>query len=227
MVQNSFDLSAIIFSAIYQNPIPPPCGIIGGTGFSSLTSATRLSVVAIIVNLLCCAIFYVVSKIPSNIPPEAFLTKDGIEYVSTEYVMLLGFDKIFGGTWFILLDRTIAFLISGITNNYLNDFIGTFFKKSPDSKKAFVTRTYISTFIGQFFDNMIFAVLTYMLFAPIFWDGLSWTFLQCVTCSLTGAVAELLMEVLFSPLGYKISCNWIKDCVGKEYFKHMNVYEQQ
>ncbi len=32
----------------YQNPIPPPCGIIGAAGVSSLISATRLSVVSTI-----------------------------------------------------------------------------------------------------------------------------------------------------------------------------------
>ena len=161
-------------------------------------AATRLSIVAIIVNLLCCAVFFIVSIIPT------------VEDYS-------GFNTIFGGTWFILMDSTIAFLISGVTNNYLNDFIGTFFKHAPDSKKAFVTRTYISTFVGQFFDNLIFAIPTFMIFAPIFWDGFSWTLTQCVTCSLSGAVAELLMEILFSPLGYKMCMCWKKDGVGKEY----------
>ena len=29
--------------------------------------------------------------------------------------------------------------------------------------------------------------------------------LQCFTCAVTGAIAELLFEIVFSPLGYRIS----------------------
>ena len=59
-----------------------------------------------------------------------------------------------------------------------------------------------------------------MFFAPIFWDGFHWTFLQCVMCSLTGAVAELIMEVVFSPIGYRITRKWQKKSVGKEYLEY-------
>ena len=90
-------------------------------------------------------------------------------------------------------------------------------RDATDGKLAYVTRSYISTFIGQFFDNLIFAVLTFMLFAPIFWDGFHWTFVQCVTCSLLGAGLELVMEVIFSPIGYVVLNQWNRDGVGAEY----------
>ena len=32
-----------------------------------------------------------------------------------------------------------------------------------------------------------------------------WTTVQCLTCALTGAVLELALEVLFSPVGYRVS----------------------
>ena len=164
-------------------------------------AATRLSIVATMVNLLACLVLFIVAKIPSSVD---------------DYTAL---NSIFGGTWFILLSSTIAFIASAIINNFMNSAIGKMFKRNPDSKAAYVTRTYISTFLGQFFDNLVFAVLTFMLFAPIFWDGFSWTFLQCITCALTGAVAELIMEVIFSPIGYKICQKWKKDNVGKEYIE--------
>ena len=63
---------------------------------------------------------------------------------------------------------------------------------------AFALRSYVSTFIGQFADNLIFALIVSKLF-------FGWTLLQCFTCALTGAAAELLFEVVFSPLGYRIS----------------------
>ncbi|MBP5238346.1 MAG: hypothetical protein ILO64_05120, partial [Clostridia bacterium] len=79
----------------------------------------------------------------------------------------------------------------------------------------------VSTFVGQFIDNLIFALLTFTVFAPIFWDGFSWTVLQCVTCSLIGASLELLMEIFFSPIGYAVLKSWKKDGVGEEYLKHV------
>ena len=166
-------------------------------------ASTRMSIFAIIVNLLTCLIFFIVSIIPTSEDYSAFNT-------------------IIGGTWFILLSSTVAFLASAIINNFLNFLIGKLFKKNPDGKLAFITRSYISTFIAQFLDNLIFAMLTFMLFAPIFWDGFHWTFLQCVTCSVLGALLELVMEVIFSPIGYRISKKWKEENVGKEYFEYIN-----
>lgn len=165
-------------------------------------AANKLNVFAIVVNLFCSLIFFLVSIIP---------TSD--DYSS--------FNSIFGGTWFILLSSTIAFLASGLVNNFLNAGIGAMFKKNPDGKLAFVTRTYVSTLVGQFVDNLIFAILTFMVFAPIFWDGFSWTFVQCITCAITGALCELLCEVVFSPFGYWLVGKWKKDGVGKEYFDYL------
>ena len=167
-------------------------------------AATRLTLVAAAVNLLVCGLFYIVSVIPTP---------------TNDYTALNG---ILGGTWFILLDSTIAFIVSGIINNFINAGIGKAFKKNPDGKLAYISRTYVSTFIGQFIDNLIFGMLTFMVFAPIFWDGFSWTFAQCVTCALTGAIAELLMEIVFSPLGYKICNKWKAEGVGKEYLELVN-----
>ncbi len=161
-------------------------------------AATKLSVFAIGVNLLVCLIFFVVSIIPTE----------------TDYTT---FNSIIGGTWFILLSSTVAFLFSAFVNNFLNWSIGKLFRKNPDGKLAYVTRSYLSTFIGQFFDNFVFAILTFTVFAPIFWDGFSWTLLQCFTCSLLGAGLELLMEIVFSPIGYLVLKRWKRDGVGEEY----------
>ena len=167
-------------------------------------ASTRMSVFAILVNLLTCLIFFIVSIIPT--PNEDYSA----------------FNTIIGGTWFILLSSTIAFLCSAIINNFMNFGIGKMFKKNPDGKLAFITRSYISTFIGQFCDNFIFAILTFTIFAPIFWDGFHWTILQCLTCSILGALLELVMEVIFSPFGYWLSKKWKAQGVGKDYFVYIN-----
>lgn len=165
-------------------------------------ASNQLSVIATLVNLLCCGIFYIVSIIPSN---------------ADDYTI---FNQIFGGTWFILLGSTIAFIPSAFINNILNYLIGRLFKK--ESKIEYITRTYVSTFIGQFLDNLIFSILVFMLFAPIYWDGFSWTFIQCLMCALTGAVVELLFEVIFSPIGYKICKKMERENIGKEYLDYLN-----
>ena len=165
-------------------------------------AATKMSIFAIGANLLACLIFFVVSIIPTP----------GID---ADYT---AFNSIFGGTWFILLSSTVAFFLSSLINNFLNFAVGALFRRNPDGRAAFFVRSYVSTFVGQFADNLIFSVLTFMLFAPIFWDGFHWTFIQCVTCAILGAILELLMEAAFSPLGYLICRKWTKDNVGAEYF---------
>ncbi len=166
-------------------------------------ASNRISVLAALINLLTCLIFFVASVIPSN---------------AGDYSV---FNDIFGGTWFILLGSTVAFLSSAVINNMLNFIIGSAFKKNPDGKAAYAMRTYVSTFIGQFLDNFIFSIIVFVGFAPIFWDGFHWTVLQCAMCALTGAVAELIMEIVFSPFGYRIVTRWKRDSVGKEYLEYI------
>ncbi len=167
-------------------------------------ASNKIALLASAINVLTCFIFYVASIIPSN---------------STDYTAL---NELLGGTWFILLGSTIAFLISAVINNFLNWIIGKSFHKNPHGKLAYATQTYVSTFIGQFLDNLIFSVIVFVFFAPIFWDGFHWTVIQCITCALTGAVAELIMEVIFSPFGYRIVTEWRKHNVGQEYITFIN-----
>jgi uncharacterized integral membrane protein (TIGR00697 family) len=162
-------------------------------------ASNSITLLAVMINLLTCLIFFVASIIPSN---------------AGDYSV---FDEIFGGTWFILLSSTVAFIASSVINNTLNWMIGKAFRKNPDGKLAYAARTYVSTFIGQFLDNFIFSVIVFVFLAPIFWNGFCWTPLQCAMCALTGAVAELIMEIIFSPLGYSITKKWQREAVGKEY----------
>ena len=58
----------------------------------------------------------------------------------------------------------------------------------------------------------------FVIFAPIYW-GFSLTITQCIGSAILGGVTELLMEVIFSPIGYKISQAWKRDNVGAEYLE--------
>lgn len=166
-------------------------------------ASNRISVLACGINLLTCAIFFIAAAIPSNAGDFS------------------AFDGIFGGTWFILFGSTVAFLASAVLNNTLNWLIGKMIRRKPDGKLAYAMRTYVSTFIGQFFDNFLFSIIVFVIFAPIFWDGFSWTVLQCAMCALTGAVAELIMEIIFSPIGYRITMKWRENRVGQAYLDHI------
>ena len=170
-------------------------------------ASNRITLLAMGINLLTCLIFFLASIIPSNAGDFS------------------AFDRIFGGTWFILISSTFAFLVSALINNGLNFLIGKSFRRNPDGKGAYAARAYISTFVAQFLDNFIFSVLVFTVFAPIFWNGFHWTVLQCATCALTGAVAELVMEILFSPIGYRIVKGWREKSVGKEYLEYIKGVE--
>jgi uncharacterized integral membrane protein (TIGR00697 family) len=163
-------------------------------------ASNKISILAAIINLLTCFIFFIASIIPSN---------------ANDYTELNG---ILGGTWFILLGSTIAFLLSALINNFLNWMITKAFK-NKNSKKSFMVASYVSTFVAQLLDNLIFSVIVFMIFAPLYWDGFNWTFIQCLMCAVTGATLELIMEVIFSPIGYKIVTKWNKENIGKEYLE--------
>ena len=166
-------------------------------------ASTKISVLACAINLLTCLIFFVASAIPSN---------------AADYT---AFNGIFGGTWFILLGSTVAFLASAVLNNVLNFTISRAFKRNPNGKTAYAVSVYVSTFAGQFFDNFIFSLIVFVGFAPIYWNGFHWTVLQCAACALTGAVAELIMEIIFSPIGYRITKKWRENAVGMAYLEYM------
>ena len=163
-------------------------------------ASNKIAILATAVNLLTCIIFFIASIIPSNA---------GVDYTEL--------DNILGGTWFILLGSTVAFLSSAFINNFLNWSIGKALKSNTNKRLVFSVQCHCSTFIAQFFDNLIFSLIVFVGFAPIFWNGFHWTVLQCVTCALAGAVLEVVLQALFSPVSYKIILHWQKHSIGREY----------
>ncbi len=162
-------------------------------------ASNKIAILASMINLLTCFIFFIASIIPSN---------------ANDYTAL---NNILGGSWFILLGSTVAFIVSAFVNNFMNWLVNKLFYNNPNGKLAFAVSSYISTFIGQFIDNLTFSVIVFVIFAPVFWNGFCWSVLQCTMCALTGATAELIMEILFSPFGFRIVTNWKKHNIGYEY----------
>ena len=152
-------------------------------------AASLLSITALALNLFMALVFFAASRIP-GVWGESFV--DGREGIINGAL-----NRTFAGTWFIILGSSIAFMASAVLNNYLNHGIGLLAKKKTGFG-VFALRSYVSTFLAQFADNLIFALLVSRVF-------FGWTLVQCFTCALTGAVLELLFEVVFSPFGYRVS----------------------
>ena len=152
-------------------------------------AANMVSFTALGLNLFMALIFFLGSRIP-GVWGESFVE-------GSEAIINTALDNTFAGTWFIILGSSIAFIASALLNNYLNAGIGKLAKRKSGFG-VFALRSYVSTFLAQFADNLIFALLVSRTF-------FGWTMVQCLTCALTGAVAELLFEVIFSPLGYRLS----------------------
>ena len=152
-------------------------------------AATAMSLAALGLNLLMALIFFIATRIP-GVWGESFVEGE-------EAVINAALDGTFGGTWYIILGSSVAFAASAVLNNFLNYGIGRLLKRDKGFG-GFILRSYISTFLAQVADNLIFALLVSRIF-------FGWTTLQCVTCALTGAALELVFEVVFSPLGYRVS----------------------
>ena len=111
----------------------------------------------------------------------------------------IALDNTIAGNWKILLGSCIAYIISAVVNSLLNAQLGRRF--NGDRFKDYAVRTYISTAIGQFVDNLVFAlIVSVRLFG--------WNMRQCIMCSVTGAVIELVCEIIASPAGFKALSSW-------------------
>ena len=152
-------------------------------------AASLMSLTALALNLFMSLCFSVASRIPGDW---------GESFTEGSEALLNGaLDRTFGGVWYVILGSSVAFAVSALVNNFLNYGIGRLLGRDRGFG-GFALRAYISTFLAQLADNLVFALLVSRLF-------FGWSLLQCFTCALTGAVLELLLEVLFSPLGYRVT----------------------
>lgn len=162
-------------------------------------ASIQISLTAMTINLFVCVILFLISKIPGNW---------GAYYTYGDSIVNSGLNSTIGGTWYVVLGSAFAFGVSAVVNAVLNTMIGKMCKK--DNFKSYALRSYISTITAQFVDNLIFALLVSHMF-------FGWSLLQCITCSVTGCLLELLCEVIFSPIGYKVCKKWEHHNVGHEY----------
>lgn len=174
--------------------------------------ATKLNILGLIVNLGCIGIFQLVSVIQVGGDPNTYSA----------------FNATFSQTWQIFVASSIAFVLSGIANNLINVGVGKLFRKNPNGKLAYATRTYVSTALGQFIDNFVFTGLAFLVFFKLsIGSSLGWTWITVLGTAAFGAVLELAMEVIFSPIGYNICKKWQSENVGAEYLAYCHSMERK
>jgi len=163
-------------------------------------AANMLSVGALLVNLSVALILLATSYIPGT------WSQSYVE--GSESVINTALDATIASSWFVILGSSVAFIASALLNNILHYVINKAFKQH--NFVAFSISSYVSTFIAQFVDNLLFALIVSLHF-------FGWSITQCLMCAVTGAIAELLCEVVFSPIGYRVVRRMEKDNVGQAY----------
>lgn len=151
-------------------------------------ASIKLSIIASLLNIVVMIVFSVSALIPGD-------------WMLNDYAS--------GMNWWVIGASTAAFIASGIANSVSNWAIERVFK-NKHSFKAYAVSSYASTMLGQFVDNLVFALV---FTVPAFGIGVLPTFMF----ALTGAVVELICQIVFSPIGYKVAEKWRKENIGQEY----------
>lgn len=166
-------------------------------------ASIKISLLALLINLAVCLSFNLLSRTSGM----------WSAYYSTEDIAVNdALNATFGGTWYVVLGSALAFAVSSVVNALLNSGIGK--RLRIGGFGAFAFRSYLSTIIAQLVDNLIFSTFVSKLF-------FGWTWTQVITCSATGALMELLFEILFSGLGYRIVSGWEREGVGSDYLERV------
>ena len=165
--------------------------------------AIKLSFFTVFVNIVCVGIFFVMSKLGNHWAEY---------YNSGSDLSDAAINNLFGGTWYVIVGSMTAFAIASVVNATINFAIGKAIKKKNFFEYAI--RSYVSTAIGQFVDNFVFASLVSVTF-------FGWNWKQVLFCSIVGSVFELLAEVIFSPIGFKVCKKWEAEGIGNNYIEYV------
>lgn len=173
-------------------------------------TATILNTVAMLATLITAILYMLIVQIP-GVWVASY--SGATEEVST--AINAGLDATFASAWYVVLGSAFAMFLGGVTNSIVNKFVG---KKvdTKDTYKGFAIRSFLSTAAGQFVDNFVFALFVSFVF-------FGWTWKQVIVCSFMMMLLELVFEIVFSPIGYRLAKNWKKDKVGADYLEAYNI----
>lgn len=133
----------------------------------------KIIIYGFICNLIMVILFYIAMKLPY---PEYYLNQDA-------------FVAVLSSTPRLLLASFIGYLVGGLTNSYIMDYI-----KNNSKIKYLWFRTITSTIIGEFLDTSIFLIIGFI--------GTMKTIdlLFMIVCQ---SAAKTLYEIVLTPLTYK------------------------
>lgn len=172
-------------------------------------AANYMNITAMLLSFITAILYMLIVKVPGT---WAATYAASSPEVAAE--MNAGLDSTFSSAWYIIIGSAVAMFLGGLVNSIINKIVGSKVDKH-DSFIGFAIRSYVSTAAGQFVDNFSFA-----LFVSYFFFG--WTMKQVVVCSFMMMLLELLFEVVFSPIAYKLSQTWKRENVGHEYIEKYN-----
>lgn len=158
-------------------------------------TAAVVSLFGIFINLIFFGLFHLIALAP-GMWGEYYAT--GLTEVNDALNATIG-----GSTW-IVLGSALAMAISSVTNSLIN--IGIAKLQTSQHFGAFAVRSWVSTAFSQVVDNFVFALVVSV---PLF----GWNMRQSLICALTAAAFELVVEMLFSPLAYRLIKN-TNSCVS-------------
>ena len=169
-------------------------------------NAIRVSLTCLVLSLFISGLLAIVAVIPGTWSSEFGLPNDTAETVGN------AINSVMGNVWYVILGSALASAIGLIINGLSQGFIlNKIEKKHGDRYWGYLTASATSTILGQFIDNFIFAAVVSVNF-------FGWTWTQVFVCSIAGALFELIIEMLFTPLTYKISKNWEKNKIGIKFW---------
>lgn len=176
-------------------------------------AATILNTLAMIISLLVSVLYMLIVKIPGVWAASYAGTSEEMSAAINA-----GLDATFASTWYVVVGSAAAMFLGGLVNSIVNKLIGKKVDKN-DNFGGFAVRSFLSTAAGQFVDNFAFGLFVSFVF-------FGWTMKQVVVCGFMMMLLELLFEIVFSPIGYKLAKAWKRDGVGEEYIKMYNTEEK-
>ncbi len=165
--------------------------------------AIRVNLTALVISLFVSGLLAIISVIPGSWSAE-------FNYADADTIAAVkeSLNSVMGNVWYVILGSALASAVGLIVNNITQELILKNIEKKHGSKYiGYLIAAALSTLFGQMLDNFVFASVVSVNF-------FGWTWLTALMCSVDGAIFELFIEMLFTPLTYHISKNWDKNHIG-------------
>ncbi len=170
----------------------------------------RVNLTALIISLFISGLLAVVAIVPGDWSPVFDPTINTGDIGQT---INASCNLIMGNVWYVILGSAVASAVSLICNGLSQGWLlKKLEKKQGDKYVGFFLASAGSTTLAQFIDNVVFASLVSVNF-------FGWTWKQVLVCSACGAIFELIIELVFTPLTYHIYKKWDAAHIGLKYME--------